>query len=131
MPFPVEAAFVARTEQLLGIELPTHYKLRMQARNGGTFQLEGEDWELYPIFDDSDPKRAKRTCNDVLHETREAREWASFPPHAVAIAGNAAGDQLILLPDSEGSYVSSTIYRWDHERGSIAEVLEHLPNAAD
>jgi hypothetical protein len=73
MPFPVDRKFIDRAEQKLGILLPPSYITRMERSNGGAVAVseDADDfWELFPIFDDSDKKRLKRTCNDVVRETR-------------------------------------------------------------
>src|SRR5262245_33005667 len=102
MPFPVDIEHVKRAEVKLGIKLPLGYVVTMCKCNGGYVCVGNEnDWHLFPIFDDGDRTRLKRTCNDVCRETRSAKEWPDFPPDAVAIAANGGGDLLVLLPGDE------------------------------
>jgi hypothetical protein len=65
MPFPISADMVKRTEAKLGRKLPLGYVARMCQDNGGEIATDEDDWEMFPIFDDSDKKRLKRTCNDL------------------------------------------------------------------
>ena len=62
--------------------------VRLLQSNGGIVEVEGEEWVLHPIFDDSDQKRLKRTFNDIVRETGSATEWRGFSSDAVAIAAN-------------------------------------------
>ena len=125
MPFPVDIAIVRRTVSRLGLELPASYVAAMLEENGGSVDAAGDSWQVHPIFDDSDKKRLKRTCNDVIHETSEARGWNDFPPDAVSIAANGVGDHLILIPDpSKMKHLGEAVYRWDHETGEIERVAD-------
>ncbi len=73
-------------------------------------------WELHPVWDDADRKRAARTAGHIVHETAEARGWPSFPNGAIPIASNGTADCLILLPDSKD------LAYWNHENGAILRV---------
>jgi hypothetical protein len=67
-------------------------------------------------FGPGDRRRITRTANQVVRETRSAREWAGFPEGAVALAGNGGGDFLILRAGSdEGEF-------WDNETGESEPV---------
>jgi hypothetical protein len=101
MPFPVDIKYITETERKLGVKFPPSYVTRMVTSNGGEVQTPPDAWILYPIFDTSDKKRLKRTCNDVVRETQAASNWPEFPPDAVAIGANGSGDQLVLIPQSE------------------------------
>jgi hypothetical protein len=125
MPFPVDIAFVRRAESRLGMDLPASYVAAILKENGGSVDAADDSWEVHPVFDDSDTVRLKRTCNDVVHETSEARDWEDFPPNAVSIAANGVGDHLILLPDSSNAKcLGETVYLWDHETGTIVPVAD-------
>ena len=125
VPFPVEIAFVRKAEERLRADLPVSYVTAMLEENGGSVDAADDSWEVHPIFDDSDKVRLKRTCNDVVHETREVREWQNFPPDAVSIADNGAGDHLILVPESpDAKRLGEAVYRWDHETGEITRLAD-------
>lgn len=96
----------------------------MCSENGGEVDTETDHWWLYPIFDDSDRKRLKRTCNDIVRETERMQEWSDFPPDALAIGHNGGGDKLILLADSESDRYADAVYWWDHETGEVDEVAD-------
>src|ERR1022692_1274777 len=101
MPFPVDIEFVKRAEAKLGRKLPLGYVGKMCQHNGGEVIAGSDCWQLHRIFDDSDKKRLKRTCNDIARETRVARELTfDFPPSALVIGANGGGDLLVLLADS-------------------------------
>jgi hypothetical protein len=117
MPFPVDSIFIDRAAQKLGIRLPLGYIAHMQRSNGGEVEATNDRWQLFPIFDDSDKTRIKRTCNDIVRETRIAREWPRFPANGVAIASNGGGDNLIFLPNESSERLDDTVYWWDHETG--------------
>ncbi|QDT24786.1 SMI1 / KNR4 family protein [Gimesia panareensis] len=120
MLFPVEERFIHETEKRLGLKLPPDYVNKMMKANGGEVQTTPDAWVLYPIFDTSDKKRLKRTCNDVVRETESARDWVGFPDEAVAIGSNGCGDQLVLLRDKKSPEVSGDeVFWWDHETGAL------------
>jgi len=77
MPFDLDPSYVSATAAKLGLSLPVEYAASMSRMNGGCAEIECEVWWLHPIFDDTDPRRLKRTVNDVIRETREASGWAS------------------------------------------------------
>jgi hypothetical protein len=107
------------------MELPASFVVAILKENGGSVDAADDSWEVHPIFDDSDKVRLKRTCNDVVHETSEARDWDGFPTNAVSIAANGSGDHLILVPDSSNAKrLGEAVYRWDHETGEIVQVAD-------
>jgi hypothetical protein len=133
MPWPVELQYVQKAEQDLGVKFPLDFVVELRRMNGGTIVFDGDDaWELHPVWDTSDDKRASRTCNDIVRETRTARAWYGFPQDAVAIADGGDGDLLVLVPGESAVQLSDTVYFWRHETGelevaaeSVAELFEH------
>jgi hypothetical protein len=130
MPFPVDSVFIERAAEKLGIRLPLSYIARMQRSNGGEVEAAEDSWQLYPIFDDSDKTRIKRTCNDIVRETKLAREWPDFPASAVAIADNGTGDKLVFVPNASGDRLAEVVYLWDHETGELTPVAGNLGELA-
>ncbi len=88
------------------------------ADNGGQVETPDDIWDLNPILDRSDRKRLRRTCNDILRKTGEARKWRGFPANAISIAQNGFGDHLVLLL-TEGCF-DPTVYFRSHETGKLA-----------
>lgn len=131
MAFPVEERFIVETEKKLGMSLPQDYVKKMMEENGGEVQTPPDAWVLYPIFDTSDKKRLKRTCNDVVRETQGARDWTGFPEDAVAIGGNGSGDQLVLLQDKNSpDKLGDEVFWWDHETGALNLVAPRFADLA-
>ncbi|QDU47763.1 SMI1/KNR4 family protein [Gimesia panareensis] len=127
MIFPVEERFIVETEKKLGMKFPPDYVNKMMKENGGEIQTPPDAWVLYPIFDTSDKKRLKRTCNDVVRETQNARDWTEFPDDAVAIGSNGCGDQLVLLRDKNSPDVlGDEVFWWDHETGALNMVATNF-----
>ena len=131
MAFPLDIEFVKRVEANLGRKLPLGYVVRMSRENGGGVIAGPDHWGLYPIFDDSDRKRLKRTCNDIVRETASAREWPDFPPEALAIGDNGGGDHLVLLPDPQSDRFADAVYWWDHETGGLEKVADDFEELSD
>jgi hypothetical protein len=77
-----------------------------------------------PSFDDSDRKRLKRTCNDIVRETTSARKGGWFPPEAIAIGHNGGGDKLVFMAEQESDRYADTVYWWDHETGELNQVAD-------
>lgn len=130
MPFPLDIEFVRLTEAKLGRKLPLGYVAKLCRDNGGAVKGDTDLWWLYPIFDDSDRKRLKRTCSDILRETTSARRWPDFPPEALAIGHNGGGDKLVFLPEPTTDRYADAVYWWDHETGElnqVADAFEELP----
>jgi hypothetical protein len=130
MPFPVDSVFIDRAAERLGIRLPLRYIAHMQRSNGGEVEAADDTWQLYPVFDDSDKTRIKRTCNDVVRETKLAREWPRFPADAVTIGDNGTGDKLVFVPNDSGDRLAEVVYRWDHESGELTAVADDFGELA-
>ena len=125
MAFPLELQFIRRAEAALGRALPSSYILKMCQENGGVAWFGEESFDLYPILDTTDRKRFARSCNDILRATATERSYNPvFPTDAVAIGNNGGGDQLVLIPDTDGRHFADAIYRWDHETDELRKVAE-------
>ncbi len=124
MPFPVDIKYVTEAERKLGIKFPASFVVRMVKNNGGEFATPLDSWNLYPFLDTSDRKRLKRTCNDIVTETRKDRERPGFPPEAVAIGANGGGDELVLMPSADAPKILGPVYWWDHETGELIFVCD-------
>jgi hypothetical protein len=124
MPFPVDIKYVTGAERKLGVTFPAAFFVRMVKNNGGEVSTPSDYWELYPFLDTSDCKHLKRTCNDIVLETRKARKWPDFPVDAVAIGANGGGDQLVLGPRSDDPSILGPVYSWDHETGELIAICD-------
>jgi hypothetical protein len=122
MPFPLAAELIQIAEKSLAASLPSSYKAAMQRSNGGELTANDDHWEQYPIEDTSDRKRLARSCNHLIKETLALSEWPKYPPGALAIAGNGAGDQLVLL--KVGKVYGNSVYAWSHETGELTKVAD-------
>lgn len=127
MPFPVDGKWMDEAEQRLGAKLPASYREFMSPKNGGTIDVAGDSWDFYHIWDKSDTKRLKRTCNDIVRETAVSRSCEGFPQNGVAIAANGCGDQLLFLPNEERPEIlDETVFMWSHETRELEPVLDKL-----
>jgi hypothetical protein len=124
MPFPVDISYINDAERKLGVRFPASFVVRMSKRNGGDLPAAIDVWQLHPFLDTSDRTRLKRTCNDIVTETKKARQRPSFPEHAVAIGANGGGDELILLPRPDANNVLGPLYWWDHETGELKFICD-------
>lgn len=122
MPFDLAEPFLLAAERELGARLPKSYRLAVLRENGGEIETNDDSWQQYPIADTSDRKRLSRSANHILKETESCRGWARFPENAVAIAGNGAGDQLVLLRQNEA--FAPEVYTWLHESGELEKVAD-------
>ncbi|MGC1495347.1 MAG: SMI1/KNR4 family protein, partial [Sulfitobacter sp.] len=93
--------------------LPKDYCEMMALENGGRINLGREQWWLHPIFDMTDKKRIKRTCNHVLLETRNRAEYGGFPGNGLEIAGSGGGDALLFL--FEDGQCADDVFEFDHD----------------
>lgn len=125
MAFAVDIAMVKRAESKLGRKLPLGYVAKMCQHNGGEVDAGPDDWVLHPIFDDSDRTRLKRTCNDILHETKWNRENChAFPEDVLVIGTNGGGDLLVFRADSQSDGFGDAVFWWDHETGELNKVAD-------
>ncbi len=125
MPFPIDEKYIIQSEEKLDAKFPHSFKEKMKIENGGEVETPPDVWNLYPFFDTSDKKRLKRTSNDIVRETKKAKEWKDFPESAIAIGSNGCGDQLIFLRTEESPQVlSASVYWWDHETGNINKIAD-------
>jgi SMI1 / KNR4 family (SUKH-1) len=122
MPFDLAESFLVLAEQALGARLPEAYRGSMLRENGGELEVEGEEWQQYPVADTSDRKRLSRTANHVIKETENCQGWPSFPEGALAIAGNGYGDQLVFL--RQGGSFAPAVFVWWHETGELDKIAE-------
>jgi len=123
MPFPVEEIYIKKTEEKIGTEFPSSFRMKMMRDNGGEIETEDDNWQLFPFFDESDKKRLSRTYNDIVRETQSAKKWSNFPADCIAIASNGSGDLLVFKrlanPDRK---IEDTVYFWSHETGKLEKV---------
>jgi hypothetical protein len=115
MGFPVEEIRIVEAEQTLGLVFRPELRARLMRNNGGEIEADGVPWTLHPVWDSSDRKRAARSANHIVNETRLAKEWPGFPPDAVAIA-NEGGDYLMIRPGR------ATVKLSLHETGEVQDV---------
>ena len=126
MAFPVDIKFINEAERKLGVEFPASFVLRMVKNNGGEVSTPGDSWQLHPFLDSNDQKRLKRTCNDIVLETRKAREWSGFPDNAIVIGSNGGGDRLVLLPSSDAPAILGPVYWWDHGTDELIFLTDEI-----
>ena len=120
MPFPVEEIYIKRTEERLGAEFPSSFRMTVMRDNGGEIETAEDYWQLFPFFDESDKKRLSRTSNDIVRETQSARKWPNFPVDCIAIASNGSGDLLVFKRlTSSDRKLEDTVYFWSHETGEL------------
>jgi hypothetical protein len=127
MPFPTSLSYITRAEQKLGVRLPDGFREYLCVTNGGELSLGDDDWQIFPVFDDSNRKRASRSANHIVRETEFARSCSGFPTTAVAVAANNEGDYLLFRPDAnDSSLLKPGVYRWDHQSRDLVIVSENF-----
>jgi hypothetical protein len=114
MAFPTTENRIAAAEAQLGTRLPAEYRNRLMSQNGGELETADDDWQVFPVFDSSDRKRASRSANHIVRETQQAATWPGFPKGAVAIASNGTGDLLVFLP-RDNEQLDGRVQYWSHE----------------
>jgi SMI1 / KNR4 family (SUKH-1) len=114
MAFPTTEERVVAAEAQLGTRLPAGFRKRLISQNGGEIETADDDWQVFPVFDSSDRKRASRSANHIVRETQEAAKWPGFPAGGVAIASNGTGDLLVFLGRESGQLDGRAQY-WSHE----------------
>jgi len=132
MAFPIDIKYIIETEQELGLAFPDNFKSKMTQVNGGELMTEDDDWQLFPFFDKSDNKRISRTCNHIILETNQAKQWENFPVNGIAIGSNGCGDLLLLLPTKEDNRkLSDEIFMWFHETGETEKIADSINELND
>lgn len=132
MAFPIDIKYIIETEQVLGLVFPDNFKSKMMQVNGGELMTEDDDWQLFPFFDKSDNKRISRTCNHIILETNQAKQWENFPVNGIAIGSNGCGDLLLLLPTKEDNRkLSDEIFIWFHETGETEKIANSINELND
>ncbi|MBK8096744.1 MAG: SMI1/KNR4 family protein [Planctomycetes bacterium] len=114
---------MAAAESRLGVRLPVAYRAWLLRSNGGAVEIAQEIWWLHPVRDDSDERRLGRGWDDVVRQTELALVWPAFPAAAIAIAGNGAGDRLVLMRRA-ASDDDFGLAIWDHETGVLDWIAE-------
>jgi SMI1 / KNR4 family (SUKH-1) len=113
------------------MRVPGDYRACTLASNGGELSTADDDWQVFPVFDDSDSKSATRSANHIVRETAAARQWRGFPIEGVALAANARGDFLVFLPhEDDPGVLAPAVYLWDHETGKSAYIAASLSKLA-
>jgi len=126
MAFDISEKYIAEAEKILHCSLPSSYKSIMRDNNGGTVEIDGEFWELFPIRDSSNKKRLARSCNDIITETNSYSKYTNFPENSLAIASDGSGNLLIFMRRSSNAFCvfSEEVYILDHETGSITKISD-------
>jgi cell wall assembly regulator SMI1 len=120
MGLPASEQAVKAAEDELGRSLPPGLRERLLRNNGGEILVkwedgEDEEWQLHPVWDDSDRETMRRSSNHLVREQDSAKAWPDFPADAISIA-TLDGDQLVLLPDDDDPKL------WLHETGELESV---------
>lgn len=120
---PTTEECINAAERELGRNLPDPLRERLKRNNGGDVKVTGYSsddpcWELHPVLDRTDRKRASRSANHIVRETEEAHSVAEVAPPrgSVVIADNGTGNLLLLLKQDDCPYW------WDHETGDVHRV---------
>jgi hypothetical protein len=69
MPFPTIERFVLRAETELQCEFPGDYRALTLASNGSELSTADDDWQVFPVLDDSDRKKGSRDREGCLHRS--------------------------------------------------------------
>jgi len=121
MSFPVEEKYIEKAEYELDVRFPDSFRKKMIERNGGEVEI-GEDYfQLYPFYDTSDKKRIKRTCNSIVHETKNERTHYGMPETLIAIGNNGGGDILVYKIE-ENNKLNPKVYWLNHETEELVFV---------
>jgi hypothetical protein len=124
MPFPTDETFISRAEKALGVRLPAQYREYLLRSNGGEAASDSDNWQVFPVFDDSDRRRAARSASHIVQETETARCWRNFPGAGVAFAANSCGDRLVFLPsESDAGVLEQAMHLWRHETGVCSRLV--------
>ena len=113
MGLPTSENCIALVERSGGFTLPAKWKQMLLRSNGFAVEANQDDWDAFPVRDDSSRKHIARSANHILRETESLRDFPRFPPDAIAIASNGGGDCLVLFAKK------SDIYVWHHETGQL------------
>ena len=114
MAYPVSDSLIRDAEARLGRSLPVALRDRLTRNNGGGVRTPDDDWELFPVWDPTDRRTMRKTANHIVAETQLARtRWTGFPPEAVAVGSNGAGDLLVLRAGRD------EIEEWRHETREV------------
>ncbi len=124
MPFELDERFVVAAEKQLGATLPSDYRQAMLMSNGGEVFTNGDLWQFYPIFDQTNRKRISRTCNHIIRETESMRKWHGWPADALAIGHDGSGNVLAFIEECAG--FSPNVFVWDHEAGEMGRIADNF-----
>jgi hypothetical protein len=125
MPFPLDPRHVKDAQGRLGVVFPHGFVSVMLRDNGGAVSTPTDYWQIHPFHDPSTRTRLRRTCNDIVRETRLARDRPGFPPGGVAIGTNGGGDVLLFLPrPDDAGRLADAVFWWDHETDDLHLVAD-------
>ncbi|MCW8877403.1 MAG: SMI1/KNR4 family protein [Kangiellaceae bacterium] len=129
MPFPLDEKFIISAEERLKAKFPEGFRNAMMEVNAREVYVKecilAEEFDFFPFFDDSDRKRVKRTCNDIVKETMSAREGWELGDDLVAIAGNGTGDLLLYRIGEDGQMEDGVLW-WNHETRDLTLVASNV-----
>lgn len=118
MAFPVEEKYIEIAEAELGVKFPDSFRNKMMKKNGGEVEVSDDSFELHPFYDTSDKKRIKRTCNSIVHETKNSQIHYRLPTNLIVIGNNGGGDELVYKIEGNGK-INPTVYWFNHETEEI------------
>jgi hypothetical protein len=115
MAFPVSEERIAAAEAELGVRLPDDLRARLRADNHGYVAVEDwpEVWNLFPVWDDSDRSRIRRTAEHIVRANRAdrlegARSRGELPADALAFAADDGGNLLVATGGGYAIWVGAT-----------------------
>jgi len=117
MGFNLEKKFIIETEKQLNYVFSDSYAKKMTNNNGGELTIENEGWFLFPIFDNSDKKRLKRTFNDIIRETKFFHSQYEGFNEYITFAYNGSGDYLLFNKN-----IKKEIFIFFHESEEIKKI---------
>jgi SMI1 / KNR4 family (SUKH-1) len=124
MPFPTEQNHITAAEHQLGVVLPSSLRDFLLLSNGAEIEFQEDYWNLYPVFDDADMRRAKRSASHIVIETKNARSWRGFPENAVAIGSDDSGNQMVLIGLDASRSQRHPVFIWWHETGELQKIAD-------
>jgi len=109
----------------MNVRLPGMYVAGMRRANGGSVELDGEIWVLYPIRNGATHEVLRRTALDVAYHTRSNLERANFPRDGLAIAHDDAGGVLLLRIGAD-RVVGKEVWYLGHGDAGPVQVLDDV-----
>ena len=98
---------VTEMERSIGGEFPGNYRDAILKKDGGSYLVEGRQWDLYRLGELPTGSDLGNVRPSIKGATKHFADYASFPKGAIAIGDDNDWNVLVIYPGVDALYTWS------------------------